>query len=135
MKQALAVTTQTWWQRLNWHAQTAPTVREKTLRELMAERGLDENGRTLAAAAAAREPKPVPPQPMVSKAIFVAEFTYDAAHLLTVSVVDLSRRELRGRCHQSGKLELFALNKVRGLIKIVDSGEMLTPSELVDRYL
>ncbi|MCM2320000.1 MAG: hypothetical protein NDI93_11840 [Pseudomonas sp.] len=133
MKQALAEISRIWWQRLNWHAQTAPTGREKTLRELMAERGLDENGRTLATAA--REQKPVPPRPVVSKAIFVAEFTYDAAHLLTVSVVDLSGQELRGRCHQSGKLELFSLNKVRGLIKIVDSGEMLTPSELVDRYL
>ncbi|MOA13088.1 hypothetical protein D3C78_1331200 [compost metagenome] len=133
MKQALAEVAKVWRQRLNWNAQTAPAVREKTLRELMAERGLDENGRTLATAA--REQRPVPPQQVVSKAIFVAEFTYDAAHLLTVSVVDLSRQELRGRCHQSGKMELFALRKVRGLIKIVDTGEMLTPSELVDRYL
>jgi hypothetical protein len=133
MKQAVAEVARTWWQRLNWHAGTAPAGREKTLRELMAERGLDENGRRLATAA--REPKPLPPRQAEPKVIFVAEFTYDAAHLQTVSVVDLSRQELHGRCHQSGKLELFSLNKVRGLIKIVDSGEMLTSSELVDRYL
>lgn len=132
MKQALAEVAKVWRQRLNWNAETAPAVREKTLRELMAEQGLDENGRTLATAAP--EQKPVPLQQVVSKAIFVAEFTYDASHLLTISVVDLSSQELRGRCHQSGKMEMFALRKVRGLIKIVDTGEMLTPSELVDRY-
>lgn len=130
MKQAGV--TQTWWQRLNRGAASAPAVREKTLRELMAELGRDENGRPLASAAAERQPEP--PTLAVSKPILVAEFTYEGTHLLTVSVVDLSSREFRGRCHQSGRLERFSLNKVRGLIKIVGTGEMLTPSELFDRY-
>lgn len=74
------------------------------------------------------------PRQVVPTTILVAEFTYANSHLLTVSVVDLGSQEFRGHCQQSGKLELFALNKVRGLIKIVDSGEMLTPAEMVDRY-
>lgn len=133
MKLALAEATKTWWQRLNWNAATAPALREKTLRELMAEQGRDENGRMLASAALERPAEP--PKPVVSRPIFVAELTYDASHLLTVSVVDLSSQELRGRCHQSGRMERFSLNKVRGLIKIVDTGEMLTPDEMLDRYL
>lgn len=132
MKLALAEATKTWWQRLNWNAATAPAVREKTLRELMAEQGRDENGRMLASAAPERQPEP--PRQVVAKAIFVAEFTYDASHLLTVSVVDLSSQELRGRCHRSGRMARFSLSKVRGLIKIVETGEMLTPAEVLDRY-
>lgn len=133
MKQALAEVAKVWRQKLNFSVESARSAQEMTLRELMAEQGLDENGRTLAPAVPER--KPMSPRQAEPTTIFVAEFTYDAAHLLTVSVVDLNRRELRGHCQQSGKLELFSLNKVRGLIKIVDSGQMLTPSELVDRYL
>ncbi|MCM2330917.1 MAG: hypothetical protein NDI70_06445 [Pseudomonas sagittaria] len=132
MKQALAEVAKVWRQRLNWSVEGERAAREKTLRELMAEQGLDENGRPLAAAVP--EQKPLAPRQAAPATIFVAEFTYADSHLLTVSVVDLGSQTFRGHCQQSGKLELFALNKVRGLIKIVDSGEMLTPAEMVDRY-
>lgn len=132
MKQALAEVAKTWRQRLNWSVESAGAAREKTLRELMAEQGLDENGRTLATTEP--EQTPVSPRQAVPTTILVAEFTYAKSNLLTVSVADLNSQEFRGHCQQSGKLELFALNKVRGLIKIVDTGEMLTPAEMVDRY-
>ena len=133
MRQALAEVAKTWRQRLNWSVESARAAREKTLRELMAEQGLDENGRTLAAAVP--EQRPGSPRQAAPTTIFVAEFTYANSHLLTVNVVDLGSQGFRGHCQQSGKLELFALNKVRGLIKIVDTGEMLTPDEMVERYL
>ena len=132
MKQALAEVAKVWRQKLNWSVESARAAREKTLRELMAEQGLDENGRTPAAAVPER--KPMSPRQTAPTTILVAEFTYANSHLLTVSVVDVGSQDFRGHCQQSGKLELFALNKVRGLIKIVDTGEMLTPAEMVDRY-
>lgn len=133
MKQTLAEVAKTWRQRLNWSVESARAAREKTLRDLMAEQGLDENGRTLATAVP--EQTPVAPRQVAPSTILVAEFTYTNSHLLTVSVADLDRLAFSGHCRQSGKLELFALNKVRGLIKIVDTGEMLSPAEMVDRYL
>lgn len=133
MKQALAEVAKVWRQKLNWSVESARAAREKTLRELMAEQGLDENGRT--PAPALPEQQTLSPRQVASAALFVAEFTYANSHLLTVSVVELHSQELRGHCRQSGTLERFALNKVRGLIKIVDTGEMLTPDEMLDRYL
>lgn len=106
--------------------------KEKTLSELMAERGLNEFGRTGAASSALAKPK----QPSLAerKVKFVCEFSYDIPGMLRVSVVELNNREFRGYCDGSDEIQSFSWGKVRGLMKIVDNGEMLSPYEAFDRY-
>lgn len=106
--------------------------KEPTLRELMAKRGLNEFGRTGATTPALAQQK----QPSLAEhtVMFVTEFSYDTPSQLRVSVVALNSREFHGFCHENDKLQSFSWGKVRGLMRIVDSGEMLSPYEAFDKF-
>lgn len=114
--------------------------REKTLRELMAEQGRNEFGRTAAAstarpAAVIREATPAALQDIGEQKVrFVTEFSYDKPGTMRVAVVALNNREFQGVVEGDGHLQTFSWGKVRGLMKIVDTGEMLSPYEAYDFY-
>lgn len=112
-------------------------ARKKTLREMMAERGLDEFGRRKTQAAPAERAAPPAAQPAPqagASARFVASFSYATLGQQTVEIEELNALEFRGRNRQDGRLHSYAWAKIRGLVKIVDSGEMLTPLEVLDRF-
>ncbi|MCQ4347820.1 hypothetical protein NGA35_10460 [Pseudomonas stutzeri] len=105
---------------------------EKTLRELMAERGLDENGRKLASV-------PLPSQPVVAvAAMFTIEFSYDSpggvvAHA-RVGVTTLDAHAFHGFLDEESGVRVFAWGRVRGLVRLVDTEEMVEPREVIARY-
>lgn len=117
---------------------------EKTLRELMAERGLNEFGRQGTAASAPSSgaraepaqggPEPEPPVQAGARVKFVTEFSYDPPGVQRVSVIALNNREFKGYCEGSSELRTFSWGKVRGLMRIIGSGEMLSPYEVYDYY-
>lgn len=108
-----------------------PFSKEKTLGELMAERGLNEFGRTGQAPAQAKQ-KTSSSSYTVK---FVAEFSsFEMPGNVRVSVVALDSREFQGFLEEGGELQAFSWGKVRGLMKIVDTGEMLSPYEAYDVY-
>lgn len=106
--------------------------KEPTLRELMAKRGLNEFGRTGATTSSLAPQK----QPSLDEytVMFVTEFSYDTPSQLRVSVVALNSREFHGFCHENNAFQSFSWGKVRGLMRIVDSGEMLSPYEAFDKF-
>lgn len=114
--------------------------REKTLSELMAEQGRNEFGRTAAAsvaqpAAVAREAVPASLQDIGGQKVrFVTEFSYDKPGTMRVAVVALDNREFQGVVEGGGHPQTFSWGKVRGLMKIIDTGEMLSPYEAYDFY-
>lgn len=113
--------------------------REKTLSELMAEQGRNEFGRVAPAGA---QPTPVftlkselSPQGFSGqKVLFVTEVSYDKPGQLRVGVVGLNNREFRGVVDGEDEVRTFSWGKVRGLMRIVDTGEMLSPYEVYDHY-
>lgn len=114
--------------------------REKTLRELMAEQGRNEFGRTAAAstarpAAVIREATPAALQDIgEQKVLFVTEFSYDKPGTMRVAVVALNNREFRGVAEGEDQVGTWSWGRVRGLMKVVDTGEMLSPYEMYDFY-
>ncbi len=133
--QTLAGAAKSWWQgkARRGNAQSAQGEQEKTLKDLMAELGCDENGRK-----AAPEPSEQKHPGRASKVIFVVEFSYDnpngSPSHRQVSVVDLNGLNFHGYCHQGNEIQSFSWGKVRGLIKMVDSGEMMGPNEVIARH-
>lgn len=114
--------------------------REKTLSELMAEQGRNEFGRAAAAsvarpAAVTREATPVALQDIgEQKVLFVTEFSYDKPGLIRVAVLALNNREFRGVAEGEDQVGTWSWGRVRGLMKVVDTGEMLSPYEMYDFY-
>ncbi|MOA63889.1 hypothetical protein D3C78_1897730 [compost metagenome] len=53
---------------------------------------------------------------------------------MRVAVVALDNREFQGVVEGGGHLQTFSWGKVRGLMKIIDTGEMLSPYEAYDFY-
>lgn len=125
----LMASARTWWQgrasrgRL---ASLAPEA-EKTLRELMAEQGLDENGRKLESTGAQR-----------AAVICSVEFSYDCANgspgHTVLKVVRLDAKAFHGFSPQTGEMLSFPWSRVRGLMRLVDSGEMLEPKDVIAQY-
>lgn len=119
--------------------------RSKTLRELMAERGMDEYGRRTDHSPQAK-PKTIrfaalpTEQPETSGTRsrgtkFVARFSYGTyREPLTVEVVEVKQWAFSGRSRLDNSWQSYSWSNVRGLIRVVDSGEMLTPIEVLDRY-
>ena len=134
MKQVMALVggVKRWWQGRQGPAARAP-AQEKTLRDLMAEQGCDASGRKADPLPAGRQ-HATPGQ----AAIFVAEFSYGnadgSACQRRVCVVGLNDGGFHGGCHPDNCIQAFSWNRVRGLMKIVDSGEMLGPKEVMARY-
>ncbi|SDS40564.1 hypothetical protein [Pseudomonas oryzae] len=123
-----------WWQRRFGGARSTGLrwAPDKTLKELMAEQGLDENGRK-------RDPSPIPPQTgPQNDVICIVEFSYDGANgspgHTVLGVVRLDDRAFHGLCPRSGEMLSFPWSKVRGLVRLVDSGEMIEPRDVVARY-
>lgn len=112
-----------WWQGRIGRAW--PRASDKTLRELMAEQGLDENGRKLE-------------QTPESRVICVVEFSYDGPNgspgHTVLQVVRLDAKVFHGSSLQTGEMLSFAWSRVRGLVRLVDSGEMVEPRDVVARY-
>ncbi|MBV2132895.1 hypothetical protein KRX52_08790 [Pseudomonas sp. MAP12] len=132
---SLAGVAKSWWQDKLGRGNTggAPAGQEKTLKDLMAEQGRDENGRK-----AALQPAEQKRPDQTSQVIFVAEFSYDNSNGLPshrrVSVVGLNGLSFHGYCQQGSELQSFCWSKVRGLMKMVDSGEMMATDEVLARH-
>lgn len=65
---------------------------------------------------------------------FVASFSYGTLGQQTVEVAALNPLEFRGHNRQDGRSRTYVWKRVRGLVKIVETGEMLTPLETLDRF-
>ncbi|MBV2132015.1 hypothetical protein KRX52_04280 [Pseudomonas sp. MAP12] len=114
--------------------------REKTLRELMAEQGRNEFGRAAAvsvaqAAVVTRETVPVTLHGIGRQKVrFVSEFSYDKPGTIRAAVLTLNNREFQGVVEGEDQVSTWSWGKVRGLMKVVDTGEMLSPYEVYDLY-